>query len=370
MKQLILFSCLFIALAAHAQKERGEAYINAYKELAMTEMLRTGVPASITLAQGILESQFGESDLVKGSNNHFGIKCKTEWTGPKMYHDDDEKGECFRVYTTAAESYKDHSDFLKMRPNYAFLFKLDPTDFDGWAKGLKKAGYATSPVYPQKLLKVINDYNLQQYSLEALARLNNPSSVIETIASTTAVVVNSANTISKEETTKQTETGLNQLVEKTAVPEQPVKEELVITNSLSTTPEINKLKKQVPYPAGIFTINHAKVIYVAEGTSLLSLANQYDIPLSKLIEFNDLAEMDVLDTDRLIFIERKPKKTTTDFHLVVAGETLHDICQQEGIRLDSLLEYNHLVKNAMLTTGNKIYLHAITSAPPSPKAPK
>src|SRR3954470_6232268 len=104
MKKLVLFSCLLLALAVQAQKEKGEAYINTYKEIAITEMMRSGVPASITLAQGILESQFGESELVKGSNNHFGIKCKTEWTGPKIYHDDDEKGECFRVYASAEES--------------------------------------------------------------------------------------------------------------------------------------------------------------------------------------------------------------------------------------------------------------------------
>ena len=101
-----------------------------------------GIPASITLAQGLFESGSGNGELARVANNHFGIKCKTEWTGPKTYHDDDEKGECFRVYASAAASYMDHSDFLKTRPHYAFLFKLDPTDYDGWAKGLKKAGYA------------------------------------------------------------------------------------------------------------------------------------------------------------------------------------------------------------------------------------
>jgi hypothetical protein len=173
MKKLILFLCLAVSLAAHAQKEKTEAYIATYKELAIAEMMRTGVPAAITLAQGILESQWGESDLVKSSNNHFGIKCKPEWTGDRVYHDDDAKGECFRVYPTADQSYMDHSDFLKTRPHYAFLFKLDPTDYEGWAKGLKKAGYATNPAYPQKLMKLINDYSLQQYSLDALARLKN-----------------------------------------------------------------------------------------------------------------------------------------------------------------------------------------------------
>lgn len=365
MKKLVLVVCLFIAVAVQAQKERGEAYVNTYKEIAITEMLRSGVPAAITLAQGILESQFGESDLVKNSNNHFGIKCKTEWTGPKTYHDDDEKGECFRVYATAEESYKDHSEFLRTRPNYAFLFKLDPTDYEGWAKGLKTAGYATSPTYPQKLLKVINDYNLQQYSLQALARLHDqaPVNVVPTITTTTNVATA---VVEKENTNTQTEQSLNQTTE-TPAKATVVKEEIQVVN---TTEQVNtnaevKTKKTTTYPSGIFTINHAKVIYAAEGTSLLSLANQYDLPLSKLIEFNDLSEMDVLDIDRLLFIEKKAKKSTSDFHIVANGETLHDISQQEGIRLDNLMEYNMLSKNSMLTAGNKLYLHPVIAAVPA-----
>jgi len=368
MKKLVLVVCLFIAVAAQAQKERGEAYVNTYKEIAITEMLRSGVPAAITLAQGILESQFGESDLVKNSNNHFGIKCKTEWTGPKTYHDDDEKGECFRVYATAEESYKDHSEFLRTRPNYAFLFKLDPTDYEGWASGLKKAGYATSPVYPQKLLKVINDYNLQQYSLEALARLNNPAPVT-TPATTPANNSVAVNTSLKENTNIQSEQSLNQTTE-TPVKETVVKEETQVVNNavqVNTNTEVRN-KKSVSYSAGIFTINHSKVIYATEGTSLLSLANQYDLPLSKLVEFNDLSEMDVLDTDRLLFIEKKSKKGSGDFHVVAEGETLHDICQLEGIRLDKLLEYNRLSKNSMITAGNKLYLHPVTVTAPAPRA--
>jgi hypothetical protein len=375
MKKLALFSFLLIAFTAQAQKEKGEAYVNAYKEIAITEMLRTGVPASITLAQGILESQYGESDLVKGSNNHFGIKCKTEWTGPKIYHDDDEKGECFRVYATAEESYKDHSDFLKTRPHYAFLFKLDPTDFDGWAKGLKKAGYATNPTYPQKLLKVINDFNLQQYSLEALARQNNPAPVIIPATTTANTTIQK-----EEEASKQTELVANPALEKPVqepvkeplVKEQPVKEEKEpgIINTVPVAPAVTKLKKQANYPTGIFTINHTKVIYATEGTSLLSLANQFDISLSKLIEFNELAQMDVLDTDRLIFVERKQKKATNDFHVIAAGETLHDICQLEGIRLESLVEYNKLSKTGTLTTGGKVYLHPVATASTTSKSPK
>jgi len=351
MKKLVLLSCLFICVAAQAQRQVAEAYINQYKELAISEMLRTGVPAAIKLAQGILESQSGESELAKKSNNHFGIKCKTEWTGAKTYHDDDEKGECFRVYPSVEDSYKDHSDFLRTRPHYAFLFQLDPADYEGWAKGLKKAGYATSPTYPQKLLKVINDYNLQQYSLLALERKKNGT------GSNSVVSVNTNTPAVPEQVSVSREN--------TARIEEP-KEETTATESTTKTTTVEAANKTVTYPQGIFTINHSKVIYGSEGTSLLSLANQFDIPLSKLLEYNDLSEMDILDTDRLIFIERKLKKGATDFHLVQHGETLHAISQQEGVRLDSILEYNHLAKGATVAAGEKIYLHSLSATATQP----
>jgi LysM repeat protein len=346
MKKLVLFLCLSLALAAHAQKQKTEAYINTYKEIAIAEMMRTGVPASITLAQGILESQSGESDLVKGSNNHFGIKCKTEWTGEKIYHDDDAKGECFRVYPSADESFRDHSDFLKTRAHYAFLFKLDPTDYEGWAKGLKKAGYATNPAYPQKLMKLINDYQLQQYSLMAIARLNEPAQRDEV----TAVEVKEIKEVKEvEEVTLVKEVKEDKEAENNGTLTEPV----IITAAA---------KKTTTYPQGIFSINHTKVIYATAGTSLLALANQYDLPLGKLIEYNDLEEMDVLDMDRLVFVEKKQKKGSVDFHTVAPGENLHAISQLEGIRLENLLEYNNLKKSTQLSTGEKIYLRTVTQA--------
>lgn len=343
-KKILFSACLLFCVAVQAQREKAEAYINTYKELAMSEMIRTGIPASITLAQGILESQSGQSDLAKVSNNHFGIKCKTEWTGAKTYHDDDEKAECFRVYPSVEDSYKDHSEFLKTRPNYAFLFQIDPTDYEGWAKGLKKAGYATSSTYPQKLMKVINDYNLQQYSLLALERKKNGTANSNTITSTVP----------------------QPSVEKTnAGSEMPAKEaaresEAVRTNTGTPESQTTQVVKPVAYPQGIFTINHSKVIFVTEGTSLLAMASQFDIPFSKLMEYNDLTETDIADTDRLIFLEKKMKKGVNDFHLVQAGETLHAISQAEGVRLESLLEYNRLNKGAVVSAGDKIYLHPVT----------
>jgi LysM repeat protein len=170
-RQTFFFFMLFLfGVTTHSVAQKSidiQAYIDTYKELAIQEMQRTGVPAAIKLAQGIHETMAGTSDLVKKSNNHFGIKCKTGWNGDKVYHDDDEAGECFRSYTNAIDSYRDHSDFLKRSQRYQFLFELPATDYEGWAYGLKKAGYATNIKYSQILIKLIQTYQLQQYTILA-----------------------------------------------------------------------------------------------------------------------------------------------------------------------------------------------------------
>jgi Mannosyl-glycoprotein endo-beta-N-acetylglucosaminidase/LysM domain len=170
-KILIAIVVLFFSCTLKAQRLTIEEYVEQFKEIAMNEMRRSGVPASITLAQGILESESGNSELVKKSNNHFGIKCKSNWTGETVTHDDDANGECFRAYNNASDSYKDHSDFLKANQRYGALFNINPEDYTGWAKGLKKAGYATNPRYPELLIKYIEQNNLQQYSLLVLNKL-------------------------------------------------------------------------------------------------------------------------------------------------------------------------------------------------------
>lgn len=345
MKKLFLAASLFlIATFSFAQKEKAQEYIDAYKDIAIAEMIRGGVPASITLAQGMLESGYGQSELCQKSNNHFGIKCKENWNGDKVYHDDDAKGECFRAYSCAADSYKDHSEFLKTREWYAFLFKLDPTDYEGWAKGLKKAGYATEKDYPQRLMQLITTFNLQQYTLLALKQKEGGTN---DAASNTA-----ANNTSTETATTVTPTK-----------EEEKEEPIDSTSETVINPVKQKdsaTKKQSKYPEGILTINHAKATFVKEGTSFLSLANQFGITLSKLLEFNDMQEMDVVDIDRLIFVEKKLKKGATDFHLIQEGETLHDICQMEGVQLESLMAYNKLKKASPLKKGEKIYLRPIT----------
>lgn len=353
----ILFATL--VLAANAQKEKAYNYIAQYKDIAIAEMQRSGVPASITLAQGILESAYGESDLCKQSNNHFGIKCKTEWTGEKVYHDDDIKNECFRSYQSAADSYKDHSNFLRTRDWYSFLFKLQPTDFEGWAKGLKKAGYAMEKDYPQKLMKVINDYNLNQYTLIALNKLPNPN---ETFAKNDKEEIYEDTTMAPELIIKISS---KQLLENQRKNAEGVTDDSVIIINPNAIRKAIVDKKKSSYPDGIFTINHSKVIYAKEGTSLLSLAKQYDISLVKLLEFNDMSEEEILASDKLIFIEKKLTKGAVDFHVVIVNETLHDICQTEGVRLDKLAEYNGIKKTMQPASGEKIYLRS--NAPASPK---
>ncbi len=334
--QIFLFWFFLLLAAQHTKAQKQDDvinYINRYKAIAMEEMQRTGVPAAIKLAQGIHETQAGTSDLVIKSNNHFGIKCKTEWTGPKVFHDDDERGECFRSYDKPEQSYRDHSDFLKGSPRYAFLFKLDPTDYKGWAWGLKKAGYATNFRYSQILVKIIEEYNLEQYSLIALGKL--PASS-ETLASSNKTI-----------------TGNNSMLT-TAVPESN-------PNSLND----NLPKRVLPdYPTGEFVINDTRVVFAKTGTALLTVAEQYNISFARLLDFNDLTNGDVLKTDQLIFLQRKRKAGANDTHTVAAGETLYDIAQSEGMRLENLLANNFLMDNMQPATGEKLYLKG-----PAPQKP-
>lgn len=332
MKKLILtiffFSLLFSHSAFAQPSDIIRKYIATYKDIAIEEMLRTGVPASITLAQGIHETFAGQSVLVLKSNNHFGIKCKTGWTGESVSHDDDARGECFRKYASALDSYRDHSDFLKNRSHYASLFQLDPTDYEGWAFGLKKAGYATNPKYPQVLIKLIKDYNLHDYTLIALNLKKEDQEIL----------AKNQEVISKEVESKM---GI----------------------SISEIEEISSPKPE--YPEGIFKINETTVTFITKGTSFIAIADQYNIPLARLFEFNDMRPADVAENDQLIFLQRKRKTGANEFHIITEGETIYDISQTEGIRIESILEYNFLKYNMQPEIGEKIYLQ--TAAPSMPK---
>jgi flagellum-specific peptidoglycan hydrolase FlgJ len=334
-----------------AQKITIEAYIDMYKDIAMKEMLRSGVPASITLAQGILETDYGNSPLVKKSNNHFGIKCKETWKGPSVSHDDDAPQECFRKYENPIESYIDHSDFLRTRKHYHFLFDLDPLDYKAWAYGLKKAGYATNPKYPMILIKYIETYNLNNYSLMAMGKKPNVNNDI-------------AKTEPKRELSKvkaspdKVRIEENQEVQVVAV--KPVSSSTVPKQTIPVEKpkeEIIKSKTIVSYPEGEFKINQTKVVYAQAGTSLLSLASNFNIPLKYLYDFNDFAnEQELLDQPQLIYLQRKRRVGAVDFHVVSSDETLYDIAQKQGIRLEALLQLNHLTAKQKPAVGEKLYL--------------
>jgi hypothetical protein len=316
--------CILLVLGGRGQTQaQGQSplsanainYINTYKSLAISEMQRSGVPASIILAQGIHESEAGTSELVLKSNNHFGIKCRDDWKGQVVYHDDDSRGECFRSYARPEDSYRDHSDFLRNSPRYADLFKYAPDDFEDWAYGLKKDGYATNIHYPQILIKLIRDYHLQQYTLIAMGRMKPEEELVLQATGSPAppAVSGSAGSPSF-----------------LAVPAGSPSAPSAPADSVAA----------VQYPEGEFTINNTPVIFAKAGVSLLSIATQYEVPLGRLLEFNDLKEQDVLAKDQLLFLQRKRRTGATAFHIVKQGETLYDICQTEGLRYEDLVRMN------------------------------
>lgn len=306
---------LMLGTSVYAQQLTPQQYIEHYKDVAIREMKRMGVPASITLAQGLLETESGNSSLVKKSNNHFGIKCKSNWTGPGVTHDDDAIGECFRSYKDAEESFRDHSNFLRGSERYSGLFILNPADYKGWARGLKKAGYATNPKYPDILIKNIELYNLQQYSLAAVDEM------------------------------PQFETNKN-----------ANEKEDFVDKVVSETATRNELSISAEFTGNVTAINGSKCILAAKGTSLLAIATQNNIPLSKLLSFNDLTTDGLLARHQLIYLQRKQEIGAQEFYSTQQGETLYDVAQKQGIQLQNLLAYNGLLLQDELQSGTQLNL--------------
>jgi LysM repeat protein len=311
-------------------------YIQLYAPIAIEEMIRTGVPASIKIAQGILETNAGRGDLVMRSNNHFGIKCKTSWTGEKVFHDDDEEGECFRKYASAYDSYVDHSNYLKSQPRYSFLFSYNKDDYASWAWGLKKAGYATNPIYAQTVIKFIEQYRLNQ--------------------------LNSFETIPDGESLKSFLIALNSSSNTAiAVPgsTNQVNEKISGSQKADDANEADKeiIAEKESYPVGIFKVNGLKVIHAKKGTSLLAIAKKYKQQLSNLVYWNELSKNTaILNEDQLIFIQKKRKTGSTQFHIVNAHEDIREISQKEGIQLSSLLKLNKISLGMQPKAGERLSL--------------
>lgn len=315
---------LFFSMVANSQNKLSrKEYIELYKIIAIQEMHRSGIPASITMAQGCLESNNGNSVLSKKSNNHFGIKCKTDWSGMRVYHNDDEANECFRRYTTVEESYEDHTDFLMSNLRYASLFKYKHTDYKSWAKGLKSAGYATDPSYAERLIQIIEDEKL--YLLDDVK----PS---ELAALTT-----------KEKGNKSSESASSAVKE--------IKDKTV---KAFDEYSIN------PYGDRDVVERNGLVATIAKtGDTYEDIAREYDMKNWEIYTYNDLNKTEVAPkVGEVVYLERKrfsaPKGNQT--HQVKEGETLWSISQQYGMRKKCLIKKNRLSKDTQVAPGDKLYL--------------
>ena len=319
--------CLLFTSNLFAQsQEQVEQYIEKYKKLAIDEQIRSGVPAAITLAQGIHEAAAGTSELAIEANNHFGIKCKSTWTGMTYLHDDDAKQECFRKYSSAEQSYMDHSDFLKKNNRYSALFDLEITDYVGWATELKRAGYATNPAYVKRLTDAIEKYNLQVYTSEALNKKN----------------VVTGGTLPEKIKTPAVETV------KTVNKEEPKKE---ITNPLTET----------------FYYKGLKGFYGKKGDMLLEKAMEYNIRYARLLQLNELDDAP-LPCDMFVFTEKKRKVGTVEFHQVQKGENMLLIAQKEAMELDNLMAFNNLLEDQEPEIGEQLNLQYRMAGTPKLKA--
>lgn len=283
--RLIVFILLITnsVIAQKGKKNTREEYIGQYKDLAMKEMKRTGIPASITLAQGILESGDGNSRLATKSNNHFGIKCH-DWTGPSVKHDDDKKNECFRKYKNPEKSYLDHSDFLTNKSRYAALFELKPDDYKAWAKGLKKAGYATSPTYASALIKIIEENELYKYD---------------------EVVLAGGKTKNKKQSLEGT----------------------LLTSGRT-----------------IHFNNRVKYIEADTGDTYASITDELSLMNWQLKKYNETESGNKLNPGDIIYLQPKRNKASVDnkTHMVKEGETLYSISQMYAVKESKLRKRNGL----------------------------
>lgn len=272
-------------------------YIMKYKDVAIKEMHLYGIPASITLAQGILESGDGNSPLAMYAKNHFGIKCHSDWRGETFIMDDDERNECFRKYDDVEESFKDHSEFLAKRSRYSELFELKITDYKGWAKGLKKAGYATNPKYADILIDLIEKYDLSKYDHygKVPPRKLNKTKTSESLAST----------------------------------------------------KLNRIVK---------LHNNIKYIIVKQGDDAESIAKDFNMNVWQINKYNDLNKHDILKEGDLIYLQPKRSKSSTEFHVVKEGDTMRSISQLYGIKIKHLYKKNNLVMGSQPRVGDKLSL--------------
>jgi len=321
-----------------------EAYIASYQSIAISEMHRSGIPASIKLAQGLMESDWGRSDLATTGNNHFGIKCGGAWTGPTFYKEDDDydkngklKQSCFRAYANVGESYIAHTEFLKKTRSskrYDFLFLLRPTDYKGWAHGLSRAGYATDPKYPQKLIQIIEKYNLHQFDQSPEMQIPEREFVTQHKAS-------------KKKKKEIKEVDDNAIVETTLI--EPKKQ------SLESVEEINR----VP------------MILSRKGDTPSTIARRHRISYSKIKEYNEEigGRNDKLKDGTIVYLDRKKRRYNgdEDQHKVNEGETMYTISQLYGIKMRNLYVKNRMPVGSQPLKGEKLNLGRMVKIGKRPK---
>lgn len=346
---------LFFSSPSNGEKMSTEQYIDQYREAAMANMRQTGVPASITLAQGILESGAGNSPLAREANNHFGIKCHKEWNGPTYIQDDDEKDECFRKYEDALQSYLDHAHFLTSRPRYKGLFELDITDYKGWAHGLKAAGYATNPNYAQILIGLIERYELHRYDLMVIAG-ETPENMQETQLLTAMDEVPPARSNNRQSARKEAD---------------PQRAE-VITSATTTNAESGNS------PARIFTvapkkehsdapvrsrttyINGLRVVIAGSDDNVASICERFGLNERQLAKYNDWELHHTIEPGMIVFIEpkRNAAEKGKDSHLVQQGDTWHSISQTYGVSLKWLYKRNETDGQTQPAPGSTVRLRS------------
>ena len=321
LKFLLIGLLLFLP---SSDKSPQESYIEKYSQMAVEEMYRSGVPASITLAQGMLESGYGLSDLATEGNNHFGIKCHSDWTGKSMRKDDDARNECFRVYKNASQSFADHSDFLRYRQRYQFLFELDVTDYKGWAYGLSKAGYATDPSYPQKLIRTIEEYGLQRFDTGVI-EAGKENEDVDIIHHKPAVVV--------------------------VLPPTPAALE---TPVLAPDETIG-----VSLSRKVYKINGVPFVYSEAGDTYRSIAENYNLFVKEILKFNDIDRDARLLPGTVVYIQNKKRQALKGIDKYVVekdGEDIRDICQKYAVRRKSVLKMNEFASEQPLKEGDTIKL--------------
>jgi LysM repeat protein len=321
---LSLFSCKAFRplVSSSVPVQSVNDYINSYKEIAITEMRRTGIPASITLAQGIIESDCGHSSLAREANNHFGIKCHNDWTGPTIRHDDNRRNECFRKYARPEESFYDHSDFLKSGSRYSFLFNYNSTDYKAWAHGLKKAGYATNPDYANMLIRSIEDNNLWYFDRGYEIAVT-PSHSNDTI--------------------KQLHGNYS--------PDSSKK-----TNTFS-----DGNKAVLARPPRIMENNRIQYIIVKDGDTREKLENEFQLLKWELSKYNELKNDFTLTPGQILYLQPKRDRSEPgkEFYTTVAGDTMYLISQRFGIKLKKLYEMNRMDEGTEPEAGKKIWLRTI-----------